>query len=490
MPTAHHIDLIQASWDPERVAMYKRSDKGDRWYVRIKLKNGNKRYTRKSLQTSDLSEAKRRAQLLWREIITTEDRGVVFGDINFSTLFSRFIDSHQWKQERLSRIQHVFTRYFSEYFGTMSVKSLGKDQYVSYLSWRWDFWHLQQKAGRPLPSSHGKQAKRPSKNTLRSERQILVQFLRWCQSEKIISDVPVLEWDFKKLRIPVRKEKNRGIAIEKSQYKSIIGLMRHYSGVDTWKKSLSVGNDPMAAFESARPATVWARLRLYYFVLITGHSLLRQGTEATRLRWKNVKHKTSKEGRNYAELWVREGKKGERDYPALVPAGRAYKHLLEWTKISKSFGCNEDDFHVFGKLDGEEAPAHYIGRLHSRFLKAEGHAYHEGQPETRITLYSYRHTAISRRITEWRWDPLRVAEAANTSLMTVSTSYAHDWKGAQADRYVNPFEHHENPNMETIVTGPDTDLSKEIDSLRSELGINQKTPRKRKKRKKRGKRKT
>jgi hypothetical protein len=481
MATGHHIGLIQASWDPERVAIYKRADKGDRWYVRIKLEQGKKRYTRKSLQTSDLSEAKRRAHALWREIITAEDRGVVYGDTNFSTLFARFIQSHDWKQERLDRIQHVFTRYFSEYFGTMSVKHLQKDQYVSYLRWRWDYWELQEKAGRPLPYSHGKKAKHPSNSTLRSERQILVQFLKWCEAERIISDRPVLEWDFSKLRIPVRKEKNRGIAIEQSQYRSIIGRMRHYSGIETWKRSMLLGDDPMAAFESERATVVWARLRLYYFVLLTGHALLRQGTEATRLRWRNVRHKVSREGRHYAELWVREGKKGERDYPALVPAGNAYKQFLEWASIAKSFGCLEDDHHIFGSLDGEEAPAHYIGRLHSRFLKAEGHQYHEGQPDTRITLYSYRHTAISRRITEWRWDPLRVAEAANTSLMTISKSYAHDWKRARADSYVNPFEHHPNENMEAIAVGKHSQTAKEIAALQSELGITQSPNRKRRK---------
>ena len=449
-------------FDPERVVLYKRKDKGDFWYVRIKRTTGG-RYLKRSLKTPDLKEAHKAARKLWEDLITAERSGVVYGMTNFSTLFHRFCKVHTWKPDRRNRIEHVYTRYFGSYFGDRCVKTIDRDVYVAYLRWRYDFWTRKEEDGDRLP--HFKRT-HPSASTLRSERQILRQFLRWCETEKIISGAPDLPFDFDALRIPATTKKSRGLPIETKQYQRIIQKMRHYAGVNKWERGFNEG-DPLRYIDTDR-VTAWARLRLYYFVVLTGHLLLRQGTEATRLRWKDVKHRVHRSDarQRFAEVWVKAGKKGARDTPALCPEGRPYLQLLIWTQISRSFGIIDPDAHIFGALDGTHAPAHYLGRLHSRFLRDIGEQSHE--EGTRITLYSYRHTAICRRITESGWDPLKVAGAANTSLMTISNSYAHAWKLANSEQFINV---HRDAKMAEEIRGANAALYDSVNEKIRTLGV-------------------
>jgi hypothetical protein len=466
-----------APFDSDRVLIYKikGSPKGS-YYVRIKRAGRGKGYWSKTLDCVDERTALKRAKEYWIEMITSEQRGVVYGQYNFSKLFQEFLDSHPFKEDRRNRVVHVYTRYFSEYFGSMPVGSINLEEFKKYLHWRWTYWERKKKAGEPVP---GNAAEKPANKTLRSERQLLKQFLTWCKDEHIIDSVPNLPYDFEKLDIPVKQEKSRGKPLSDKHHAAVIRRLHSFACIKEWEAGMSGevldadGNvegsfepNPMRFMAEDR-VTVWARLRLYYFVVITGNLLLRQGTEATKLKWENIEHRVDDKDKRkkYAIIRVMEGKKGRRE-PVFTPYGRAYAQLVRWHLIAKSFGVGKPGDYVFGDLDGEHIPSHYIGRLHSRCLKKWKLNKHSDN--TSVTLYSYRHTAISRRIRKSGWDLLRVAKAANTSALTISMSYADDWMEANKERYTNVFK---NPSDLDAIMDKQGRLQSQIEKELEELGV-------------------
>lgn len=450
-------------WDvDQRVLLYQRADSPkDTWYCRIKRTLGGRPYLQRSLKTGNQWEAEKKAHELYKDLMVAERQGVLLGDESFESLFPRFIRSRAWGDDRKKRIWHTFTAYFQPFFGKRSVKEIEHAVWGDYLHWRWGYWSQREvearSGGQPLPFHY---RLHPSANTLRSERQILIQFLRWCYDpQKIIPRVPLLTHEFHLVGIQPKQEKAHGKPIHEAQFLRILEQMRIWSGLDIIRHGLKAHPDaPWEAFrgrnlvnphttgmmvKSRKRADQWAYLRMYHFVMLVGHLLLRPGTEATGIRWRDVRFITTPSGTKAGAIQILHGKKGARAEPVLTPEGLAYQNLVEWKFIANSFGAALPHHFVFGSLPkiesgpNEEVPAHYISRLHSRFLKQIGESQHEDDRDTKITLYSYRHTAICRRIEKTTQTPLEVAKAANTSLATISNSYAASWVMRNADRYVN-----------------------------------------------------
>ena len=453
-----------APFDSDRVLIYKIKDspKGS-YYVRIKRAGKGKGYWSKSLDCVDERTALKRAREYWVQMITSESMGVVYGQSNFGKLFQEWLGKVNMKPDRRGRVVFVYTRYFSEYFGTMPVGSIDVEEFKKYIHWRWDYWSNKKASGEEIPPNA---AIRPAAKSLRSERQLLKQFLGWCKDNHIIHTVPNFPHDWTAMNIPAKQEKVRGKPLSDRHYQQLSGKLYAFACVAKWKKGMEDDDpDPMRYMETD-VRTAWARLRLYYFVHLTGHLLLRQGTEATKLRWENVEHRVDKANphKSYAVIRVLEGKKGRRD-PVFCPVGRPYSQLLLWQRIARSFGTGQPSHHVFGDLNGGYVPAHYLGRLHSRCLKRWKLDKHPDG--TNVTLYSYRHTAISRRIRLSGWDLIRVAKAANTSPLTISTSYAGEWMEAQQERYTNV---HQDPADLDKYLNADPALRSQIENDLKDLG--------------------
>lgn len=472
---SYYIAKEKAPFDPDRVLIYKinGSPKGS-YYVRIKRGQKGKGYWSKTLDCTDRRTALKRARQYWIELLTAEEKGVTYGRSNFGVLFQEWLKVKKFAPARRARVMHVYTRYFSEFFGERPVTGIDIKTFIEYIRWRYNYWERKEKAGEDMPYHY---SRHPSNKTLRSERQLLTQFLKWCKDEYIIQTVPSFPFNWEELDIPVKMEKARGKPLSDSHHASIIRNLYEHACIKEWEKGMSGEEeidghtfsftpDPMRYMNEDR-VTVFARLRLYYFVVITGNLLIRQGTEASKLKWENVEHRVDAKDprKKYAVIKVMAGKKGRRD-PIFTPYGRAYKQVVRWNLICKSFGVGEKEHHVFGDLEGEHVPVHYLGRMHSRMLKKwklEKHA-----DNTKVTLYSYRHTAIRRRIVKSGWDLLRVAKAANTSPLTISTSYADDWMEAQKERYTNVFA---NPADLERVMDREVELHNEIDLELEKLGV-------------------
>ncbi len=431
----YYKDKEDCPFDPERAVIFKiRNSPKQSYYVRIRKEGKGRGYFQASLDCLDRDTALVRARDHWREMIRAETRGIVYRRTRFDELFERFLSDYPWRSDsRKRRSRLVYDRYFSSFFGNTDIQSIDQKRYKEYMEYRCAYWKRKKELNEPIPYNV---AFVPSKRTLLSERQILNQFLRWCQAKGYLDSIPYFDWDFEKMGLSVNTKKTRGKAIEYNQYQAIISKLREYAK-DGDKNAPKINGKIGTGFNDIHRFSRW---RLYYFCVITGNLLLRQGTEATGLKWRDITHRVDKEGRRFAEVRVRHGKMGGRSEPVISPFGRAYKQILDWQaktlefKLDSGklrFGQPED--YVFPNWDGSEIPTHYMGRQFSRRLKEWNLNRHADG--TNITLYSLRNTAISRRIIKSQWDVSQVAQAAGTSILQISSAYAYEWKLRNAERF-------------------------------------------------------
>lgn len=393
------------------------------WYVRIK-KTG-RGYHQESLETTNKAAAIEKAEKIWFQYRNSEETGIKYGKRRFNDHFLRFIESRTWSESRGIRVKFVFKRYFSDFFSDYSIDQIDHHLWTEYLDWRLNYWQRREDAGQ---STAGNAKKKPSINTIRSERQLLLQFLRWLHLYKHIAQVPPISaiYDPSNLK-KMNSNRTRGLPMSSTQYASIIRRLRNWS----------IHKDA----EEKNWVHSFARKRLFYFIVISTNCLLRMGTEATGMKWRDLKLVDSTRYPNTkVALWyVRQGKMGGRDKPA-VSTYRGLLHILRWRSICAEYGFGKDSDFVFPNWNGEQIPTFYLNKtLQLRLQEWDDDTNHMTltPSNTKITLYSFRATAISRRITKSKWDIIQVAEAANTSVATISKHYAGDWIEQDPDRYAD-----------------------------------------------------
>lgn len=384
------------------------------WYVRIKKNKTG--YHQESLNTSNKSIALEYAQEVWFKFRNSERKGTTYGRSDFNHLFARFLDEYTWSASRYARVSHIFKRYFSEFFVTYDIEDIDNKMWKEYLGWRLLYWHRKEQAGERVP---GHSKKKPAQSTIRSERQALMQFLRWCSMNHILATVPTisarLDPDTMK---NIKTERTRGLPMTDTQYARALSLLRDWA---------IKNNDEQHWIRS------FSRKRILYFILVNTNCLLRMGTEATMLKWSDLDIVDSKTRPGVrVGMWnVRSGKMGGREQPA-VSTYRGLLHILRWRKICVGYGFGKDSDFVFPNYDGERIPTFYMNKLLVRKLTEWGIT--ETPVGTKITLYSFRATAISRRIRKSNWDIAKIAAAANTSIATISKHYAREWVQQNPDR--------------------------------------------------------
>jgi len=433
----HRLDV-----NPKRVMLFtlKSSDKKV-WYVRILRKEGNG-YFQKSLKTTKIDVAKEMAKNLYMEMWSSEEKGIEFTDGRFTTIFQEFLEAAAFARGRHKRAVGIFNRYFSEFFGQTPVGQLDSKMFNEYLRWRCEYWDKreqegfvkgQQLNGMPVYNY----SKVPSETTLKFERQLFKQFLFFCAENHYIESVPALKVNLDKVRgVKYKSERRRAKAISEKQEKRIEKLLRDFC--------LDYGQ------EDKNWIRCFGRARMYYFIYICRHTLIRPTTEATGLKWRDV---TTEESRKYthddgtpyklALINVRDAKTGN-PRVCVMPYGQV--HLLTtWRKMSAEWGFGFPEDYVFPNWKGDRTEAAQIGRFLSDKLKEWGeHRTKEkdgyNEPGQVITLYSLaRHTAITRRIERSRWDVGQVATAAGTSIMQISKYYYESFVRADPDRWAVTF---------------------------------------------------
>lgn len=385
------------------------------WYIRIKRKGTG--YYQESLGETNKVVAMIQAEKVWFNFRNAENKGLDYRQITtFPELFMRFLSAHTWSKSRLTRVSHIYKRYFVEFFASYEIEDIDNEVFKKYLAWRLRYWQLKKQQGEAVP---GNSKNKPAASTIRSERQILIQFLKWCKSEHLLLTVPAISTRYDETVIKrIEVKRTRGLPMTDTQYARALMLLRN------WSIRNNTENNWLRAF---------ARKRLFYFILINTACLLRMGTEATMLKWSDLTIIDSKTrpGIKIGMWRVSHGKTGGREQPA-ISTYRGLLHILRWRQISKVYGFGEDDDFVFPNYDGTQIRTFYLNKLLTGKLKEwEITTTPAG---TRITLYSFRATAISRRIRKTDWDIAKIAAAAGTSIATISKHYAREWVEQNPDR--------------------------------------------------------
>lgn len=384
------------------------------WYIRIKREGTG--YHQESLKTTNKVTALEKAQEVWFKFKNSERRGTTYGKSDFNHLFQRFLDEYTWSSSRYTRVSHIYKRYFSDFFSKYDIEDIDNKVWKEYLSWRLLYWHRKEDAGERIP---GHVKKKPAQSTIRSERQAFVQFLKWCAMNHLLSVVPEISVRLDEGTLKrITTKRTRGLPMTDSQYARALILLRNWA----------IKNNDESHWIRA-----FSRKRIFYFILINTSCLLRMGTEATMLKWSDLKIVDSKTrpGIKVALWTISSGKMGGREQPA-VSTYRGLLHILRWRKICERYGFGKDTDFVFPNYDGERVPTFYLNKLLVKKLQEWNIT--TTPVGTRITLYSFRATAISRRIRKSKWDIAKIAAAANTSIATISKHYAREWVEQNPDR--------------------------------------------------------
>ena len=410
------------------------------WYVRVRRKDGS--YFQQSLDETNRAEAQRKAQQIYFEVLTAENKGVIYGKNTFKRIFERFVQEKNFNKGRKASVLSRYKRYLV-WFDDYEVHNINQNLFNKYIVWRCQYWEnytitdAEKNVGKYGRGGVYRTAPIPSATSLKAERQILIQVLRFAVQKNLLDVPPLIDSDMRRYEsnqdVKINFKKSRGKAIPDKQFRAIMGRLRHWA---------IVGND------EKHPEHRFARQRLWYFILITNNSLVRQGTEATGLKWSDlgyVKSKVEKNRRIYF-FTIREGKKqklGEEDsIKVLTPAG--LKFLLEWRKICRDewakYELGKDSDFIFPKLNGDRVDTTYLSRMFRRRLKdwddfENGKIFSEDPTGTNITLYSFRHTKITNLLIHSGRSAADVAKMADTSLLQISRAYFNTEMLANADKY-------------------------------------------------------
>jgi len=461
MAGKYYKDKVVLFGDPRAVLFRLPASKVNRryWHFRYRLKR-QKKYYQVSTKEVSFEKAVDVARKIWRDILDTEEHNIDFGNRSFPYIVKQFLKENSFNQNRSIRIKHTLEKYLLDFWNGYNIDDINHKEWVKYLKWRLNYYmHLTDKQVRHLGAT-----KIIAKTTLDHERQLLVQILRWCARNNWLKSVPMLGYEYQKYNLPprIRYEKTRGKAIDDRLFKEILAKLFHYAFWDrielakqrkcsVWDITRSdaeewVRNNGELLKKLAKTDTHksfphdknrnFARKRVYAAVICCFNTLLRPTREMSSLKWRDVRIERSRTNPELQIVIIKcaRGKKGPR---TAIGTYRYVKHILRWRQICYEYGFGNDDDFIFPRWNGEEMPFSELGRTFSLFLRNNG--LNQNITGERITLYSVRNTAISSRIKNSSWDLLRLSEAADTSIMTISKSYASDIKERNADKYANTF---------------------------------------------------
>ena len=415
------------------------------WYCRIKRHNANG-YFRKSLKTTSISTAFKKALRYWLEVRDAEERNkVLMPSSAFKHLAARFL---QWRLERGrtdKSVAYMFRNYFVPYFGNESVAHINDNRYIAFLN---DY-RLKNPA-----------RKKPKLRTLEVEQVHLNTFLKWCYENNHI-------------RRPVRLSKLRLNANEWIKDETLLDRgskerrdLATYEVYTYFRDYFDYGSKWSHPRIKEEPFHVLVNRKRASFYLKTLYNLCcRTGEELLKAKWKDITKHESKEkkGAFYVSLEVRHGKKVNRnrfdgiDFLTYVSDYRYIEMLSRWKTFLGEIGFpNGEDDYLFPLKKGR---ADRLGRRlrESRGLPAEEFTHWDSRAagafikRTRLkvlewrrekgevdqtleeeimgfTWYSVRHVSIKRMLMTSNFPLHFVAEKAQTGISMIEDFY---WKYMQ-----------------------------------------------------------
>jgi len=446
---AYYEDLTEVPNTGAEAYVYRiQGSKKGFWYCRIKRHTSNG-YFRKTLKTTQLLEAFKRANRYWMQLRDAEERDITLTpSSDFKRLALRWIketEDRTFSGGQWESMRGQFMNYYIPYFGKDTVGNLNDKRYREYLN---EF------------RLKNFKRKKPKLRTLEQEQYHFNAFLRWAYENHHIK---------RRLQItPLRKRANswidnpemvdRGGNVRRElatfeTYQLYRNFFDHY--VDY--KHERIKEEPFAVKVN--------RMRAAFYMKTIYNLCCRPGRELLLARFKDFQLVDSKtrHGAAYMLLTVRHGKVVNRDlYDGVTKIQYYSDHrfpamFAKWVRFLQSMGFpTTPDSFVFpmkkGRADAygrnlrrakglpEETFTNWSSNSSAAFLlrqKPRVMAWQERNRELSdeererimaFTWYSVRHVSITRLITVSEFSIERAADKANTSIDMIDKYY---WKRLQ-----------------------------------------------------------
>ena len=339
----------------ERRAILRRDDRGGVFHLRAKLK-GRDGYVYRTTDKTDLEAAKSAAFEIFYKLEALHDQGVAVGVGTFGKVYKAFErDALVHKSDaRRRQFEGAFRRYFLPFFKEAPLTSINETTMRSFWEFRINY-HAseevsarQESATKPKrgPKPQGKVTKRrstlqniakPSAATLRVEKGLLGEFLRYAHSKGLMSRLPVLD-------VPSSFGYQKGGVSRRDHFTlEEMRLMRDF--LRRWAVEEA---DPTIPKNNGRFSKAQRGVaRPNKLILILANTGLRIG-EALALRWTDLKLRKQKDGYQYLCIGVRSGKTGSRE---VIPKKNAATYLL---RLKQLYGDEDSDGFVFRNYDGSQ----------------------------------------------------------------------------------------------------------------------------------------
>ena len=445
------------------------SSKKGNWYCRIKRLTSSGYFT-KSLKTTKIDTAIKRATRHWMQLRDAEDRDIILQPTNnFKRLSEKYLKARFDKRSESSTrtIMYQFQNYFVPFFGKDPIHTINDRRYIQYLN--------KHRLINPV-------RKRPTLRTLSVEQSNLNSFLKWCYQNEytrtLIKLSPIVhnidDWIEHPGLVDSDKRSRRDLATFE-----VYTLYRRFLRDRTYWKSTRIKDEPAHVEMNRR--------RAHFYCISIYNFCCRAGVELLKVKWGDLKFIASnkKKGAYYVEMTARHGKKVRKtrlqrvDHLTYFSDYNYIQYLAQWKSFldERGYPTGEDDYlfplkkgradavgrrkRISKGLDAEfythwdsTASTAFLKRLRPKVLDYARELQDVGpQLEEEImafSWYSIRHVSIKRLIIESGYSLHFVAEKANTGISLIEDFY---WKYGS-----NPEE--------TVVN-----RSKEIDRTEKQIAV-------------------
>ncbi|WP_412063852.1 tyrosine-type recombinase/integrase [Rhizobium sp. SYY.PMSO] len=402
---------------------------GTNWSMRYTM---NSRQIRKSLGTSDETEAHRRANEIWHEQNYRLKNGMSISEHAFNDVAEEFVKKIEDEAERKERsADHAYfwppkiRRFLIGYFGEKPIDKITPPDIERYLEWRKTYWtsgpgsdiekiRVEREDGRVF--SRPAPRKIASLSTIKGEmviiRSLFQQAVRWGYCQQIVIPNPVVR----------KRIDNRRPGFTPEEYEKLFNTaLARISELQPKTKDVKA-KDGREWTMKFTPKNIRAdRIRLYCYIEIMAHSGMRP-TEAKNLTWANIIGFRECKNKPIGEQDVRLQVRGKGKHGTSIPLLDVIPALsMLWDMFEKEVGREpEDDDPVFADAEGKQILS--FKRSFNELLKAAGLEYdYRG---VRRTPYSLRHYYISTMLIKGA-SIYDVALNTRTSLQMIEQHYAH-----------------------------------------------------------------
>jgi integrase len=402
---SHYEEVIRLP-QFQAILYTKKESRKKTWQCRIKPRNSPAII--KSTKTTSIPDAVAFAMEQYHLVSAAERAGISPRiNLTFEKVWESFINAESTKASlsdyRAKTLTKIIEKYYVQYFGSVSIRSITTAAYESYKDWRRGYWTSGPGVAELVINPNKRHSKEPAYSTLQYEHAGFVQIRNWASRRYGITNLPPLS-GFARPRFV---KKTRGGGIEPIEWMNILKTLRERAYEPKGRDGNPVKLNRAHSHE---------RKVLYYLVHFMGGSMLRP-SEAYRLKWRNLRWKDSTENISAQDLLIEVSAEVSKTKVERIAVGTnvVAEKMRQWK--SETEFSDKDDF-VFPRAGGQR-----LQSANTSFKKVLAElGITQDSKGVRITLYSCRHRGITAAL--YREIPiLDVAIYAGTSVAHIQNNY-------------------------------------------------------------------